>query len=235
MLPVNNYVQFFLRLNEGKTRWSWQYYRSSVTMGIMFKTVYRRLAVPSACTNGKTPTSDNSEYENKYLGDQRPQNLKYATAIKKGGVRDLSECSSMEQEGTIRWQHLYDCGKQHAQATRKVITTTPFSKSIQHGEYSRLTSNPSADVTLGCKPETWTSHLRALLGPLKVLHYGQSPTQNFCNFPPDKSSTPICTNCTFNIGPKTSSCHSQDSNIIKYSRSKGSEVCLPTRMCLLIL
>ena len=78
-------------------------------------------------------------------------------------------------------------------------------------------------------------NLRALLGPLKVLHYGQSPTQNFCNFPPDKSSTPICINCTFNIGPKTSYCLSQDSNIIKYSSSKGSEVCLPTRVRLLIL
>ena len=171
-------------------------------MGIMFRKVYRRHAVLSACTNGKTPISDNSKYKNKYVGNQRPQNLKYATGRKKRSLRDLSKPWSLQQEGTIRWQHLYNCRNQHAQATWKVIS--PFSKSIQHREYSCLTSNPSVNVTLGCKPETQTSHLRALLGPLEVLRYGQSPTKNFRNFPSDKSSIPIYINSTFNIGPKTS-------------------------------
>lgn len=94
-------------------------------------------------------------YKNKYLGNQRPVNLKYATGIKTVSLRDLSKPWSLEHEGTIRWQHLYDSRKQHAQTTRKVITTTPFSKPIQPRQYSCMTSNPSVSVTLWWSRHWW--------------------------------------------------------------------------------
>lgn len=96
------------------------------TTGIMFRRVYRTCAVLSACTGGKTPTSNNSKYKKKYLGNQRPQNPKYATGRKKGSLRDLSKPWSLEQEGAFRWQRLYDCRKRHAQATWKVISHHPL-------------------------------------------------------------------------------------------------------------
>jgi len=37
MVPINSYVQFCLRLNEDKTRWSWQYCQPSVPLALCSK------------------------------------------------------------------------------------------------------------------------------------------------------------------------------------------------------